>query len=57
MDRIIERVYTETEIKEYFDEMIRQSPNSVRAEHLKAVKHLMFESIFEKNRLENFKKA
>ena len=48
--------YSEREIYEWFETMIKKYPNSKAKEHLEAVEHMMFNSIFESNLLQNQKK-
>lgn len=49
--------YTEEEIKAWFETMKKRYPNSATYNQLVSIEHIMFNSVFEKNRLENFKKA
>ena len=49
--------YTDEELKAWFEMMKKLYPNSATYNQLVSVEHIMFNSVFEKNRLENFKKA
>lgn len=52
-----EKVYTETEIKAWFNQMRKIYKNCPLCEHLIQAEDLMFEPRFEKESLENFKKS
>ena len=49
------KTYTEEELKAWFDMIIKRYENAPMSDHARMIKHVMFNSVREKDKLENFK--